>query len=64
MSEITLWKHWLTTRWQQLRSQPRNERGEIVQTVIIIALFAAGAIAISTIIINKFTSKANSIPTG
>ena len=41
----------------------RDERGEIAQTVIIVAILAAAAIAICTIIVTKFTNKANTIPT-
>ena len=46
----------------------RNRRGEdgasdLVTMVILAALFAAAAIGIATIIITKFTGKANSIPT-
>lgn len=47
-----------------LKTRPRDDRGEIAQTVIIVALLAAAAIAICAIIITKFTDKANSIPTG
>lgn len=61
MSEVSVLIAWLTS---QVRAQETNERGEITQTVIIVAMFAAAAIAISAIIITKFTSKANSIPTG
>lgn len=49
---------------QDLKARPRDDRGEIAQTVIITALLAAAAIAICAIIITKFTDKANSIPTG
>lgn len=42
----------------------RDERGEIAQTVIIVAILAAAAIAIATIIATKFRDKASSIPTG
>jgi hypothetical protein len=38
-----------------------DERGSVVETVIITAVFAALAIAIGTIIALKITSKANSI---
>jgi hypothetical protein len=62
MSEINMWKMWLSTLWRTRRLHG-GERGEITQTVIIVALFAAAAITISTIIIVKFTSKANTIPT-
>lgn len=63
MSELTIWRQWITTNWYLVRHRPRDERGDITQTVIIVAMFAAAAIAISAIIISKFTSKANSIPT-
>jgi hypothetical protein len=55
---------WLATVWRRTRARERGERGDITQTVIIIAVFAAAAIAICAIIVNKFTSKAQSIPTG
>lgn len=63
MSEITVWKQWLSSCWHSARARQSDDRGDITQTVIIVALFAIGAIAISAIIIQKFTSKANSIPT-
>lgn len=44
-------------------SRPRDERGEVAQTVIIVAILAAAAIAIATIIATKFKGKANGIPT-
>ena len=62
MSEINLWRVWLSTFWHSHRTG-RSERGEITQTVIIVAVFAAAAIAICGIIVAKFTSKANTIPT-
>lgn len=46
-----------------LSGRDRDERGEIAQTVIIVAILAAAAIAICTIIVTKFTDKANTIPT-
>lgn len=63
MSELTIWRQWIATNWNLVRHRSRDERGDITQTVIIVAMFAAAAIAISAIIISKFTSKANSIPT-
>ncbi|UUZ59575.1 hypothetical protein [Nocardioides sp. B-3] len=45
------------------RERGHDERGEIAQTVIIVAIPAAAAIAICTIIVTKFTNKANTIPT-
>lgn len=62
MSELKIWKHWLRSHWDT-RPKRRNERGDITQVVIIVALFAAAAIAISAIIIAKFTAKAQTIPT-
>ncbi len=60
-----MWAMWLRLQAQAtVRDRRHDERGDIVQTVIIVALFAAGAIAICAIIIKKFTDKANSIPTG
>ena len=40
-----------------------DQRGEIAQTVLIVAILAAAAIAIATIIATKFKGKANDIPT-
>jgi len=61
--EIQMWKAWFITQVNS-QSQRRGERGDITQTVIITALFAAAAIAICAIIITKFTGKAESISTG
>ena len=63
MIELQVWKVWLTGKVNE-HGHRHNERGDVTQTVILVALFAAAAIAISAIIINKFTGKANSIPTG
>lgn len=63
MSEIHMWRQWLLSQAHRLRSHRHDERGDIVQTVILVALFAAAAIAIATIIITKFTDKAKTIPT-
>ena len=41
----------------------RNERGEVTAQVILIAVFAALAIAVGAIIVTKVTDRANSIPT-
>ena len=40
-----------------------NDRGEVTEKVIIIAIFAALAIAAGAIIVAKVTAKAQSIPT-
>lgn len=63
MFEIQMWKAWFITQVNH-QNQRRDERGEITQTVIITALFAAAAITICAIIIAKFTGKAESISTG
>jgi hypothetical protein len=49
----------LKDRFATLRED--KEAGDIVQTVIIVGLFAAAAIAIVAIIVNKATSAANNI---
>ena len=41
-----------------------DERGEVTEKVILIAVFAALAIAVAAIIVAKVTAKANSITTG
>ena len=40
-----------------------DERGDVTEKVIIVAIFAALAIAAGAIIVSKVTAKANSIPT-
>ena len=40
-----------------------DERGTVTETVILVALFAALALAVGAIIVMKVTQKANSIPT-
>jgi hypothetical protein len=66
MSEIQQLIAWVSAYAQDIREKARaDERGaaDLATTVILIALFAAAAIAIATIIITKFTGKANEIPT-
>ena len=58
--EISAIRSWAIVTMARAR---RDERGEIAQTVIIVAILAAAAIAIATIIATKFTDKARSIPT-
>ena len=50
----------LRARWDAARL---DERGEVTEKVIIVAIFAALAIAAGAIIVAKVTAKANSIPT-
>lgn len=70
MSEIQVFVAYLqalnqTARGTLLPDRDRDEVGaSVAETVILVAIFAAGAIAIATIIISKFTGKASSIPTG
>jgi hypothetical protein len=50
----------MRARWD-LATQ--DERGEVTEKVIIVAIFAALAIAAGAIIVAKVTAKANAIPT-
>ena len=50
----------LRSRWELLK---RDERGEVTEKVIMVAIFAALAIAAGAIIVAKVTAKANAIPT-
>jgi hypothetical protein len=52
--------------WTYLRARVHeaggwDEEGSVVETVILTAVFAALAIAIGVIIVNKVTAKANTI---
>jgi hypothetical protein len=62
MFEIQVVRMWVVSAIARLR-EDRAERGEIAQTVIIVAILAAAAIVIATIIATKFKDKANNIPT-
>ena len=63
MIEIQLVWCWLQTRrqatMQSLRDDP--DRGDIVQTAIIIGLFAAAAILVVGILVGKAKSAANNV---
>ena len=49
---------------QATRARVRtDERGAVTETVILVAVFAALALAVGSIIVVKVTAKANSIPT-
>jgi hypothetical protein len=50
----------LKLRWNEAR---HDERGEVTEKVIIVAIFAALAIAAGAIIVAKVTAKAQSIST-
>ena len=66
MIEFQLFMFYLhALRQALLDGRHRDERGAVTpEAVILTAIFAGGAIVIGTIIVAKFTSKANSIPTG
>jgi len=51
---------WIRATTGRLR---RDERGAVTETVILVAIFAALALAVGAIIVVKVTDKANSIPT-
>jgi hypothetical protein len=51
---------WARTQVARVRA---DERGEVTEKVIIVAIFAALALAVGAIIVTKVTAKANSIPT-
>lgn len=65
MLEIRVVLAWLATQRQALlsKAQPENDRGDIVQTVIIVSLFAAAAIIIVGILVTKATTAANNVKT-
>jgi Flp pilus assembly protein TadG len=65
MGSPTLIANYLFIRARaSLTDRRRDQRGNItVEMVILIAIFAALAIAIGAIIVSKVTAKANSIPT-
>lgn len=50
----------LRARWD---ATSRDEHGDVTEKVIIVAIFAALAIAAGAIIVTKVTAKANAIPT-
>lgn len=63
MSELAFIRtamQFLRTRWEMAK---HDERGEVTEKVIIVAIFAALAIAAGAIIVAKVTAKANSITT-
>lgn len=57
---LTLVLFWAHARVEDLQ---RDERGEVTEKVIIVAIFAALALAVGAIIVLRVTEKANSIPT-
>lgn len=65
MMPLHLMVTWALLHLQQTRRDMREnpDRGDIVQTVIIVGLFAAAAIIIVGILVAKATSTANSVKT-
>jgi hypothetical protein len=63
MAELTF----IVCLWERakvrLREMRDDEVGEVTEKVILVAIFAALAIAVGAIIVAKVTAKANSIPT-
>ena len=61
MAELTL----IVCLWEQAKVRVRDahgdERGEVTEKVILVAIFAALAIAVGAIIAAKVTSEANNI---
>lgn len=58
--QLTVVLFWARARFDDLQ---RDERGEVTEKVIIVAIFAALALAVGAIIVMRVTEKANSIPT-
>ena len=64
VSELRMVRAWTAGRVQRARDRVGlSDRGEILQTVVIIGLFVAAAIIIVAIIVAKATSTANKIKT-
>ncbi len=65
MGNTTLIANYLVIRARaSLADRRGDDRGNVtVEMVILVAIFAALAIAIGAIIVSKVTAKANSIPT-
>ena len=65
MMPLTMLYAFAVAHLHQLRREMREdgERGDIVQTVIIIAAFAAASILIVAILVKKATDAANNVQT-
>ena len=63
MFEIQLVWAWLQTAVHQAQTEPERERGDIVQTSIIVGLFAAAAIIIVGILVAKANDAAQKVKT-
>jgi hypothetical protein len=62
MVQIQLVWAWFSARIDQVREQD-GDRGEIVNTAIVIGLLAAAAIIVGAILLTKATSAANNVQT-
>ena len=62
-TEVQMMRAWVVTAIARVACPSATSAARSRQTVIIVAILAAAAIAIATIIATKFTDKANSIPT-
>ena len=62
-TQILMVRAWLATHLNARRDEPHDDRGDIVQTAIIVGLFAAAAIIIVAILVAKAMSAANAVRT-
>jgi hypothetical protein len=63
MPEYRMVRAWLASRLQRARSRRGDEGAGIVETVIIVGLFAAAAIVIVGVLVAKALDAANSVRT-
>lgn len=61
MQELTLIVCWWEQAKVRVRALRGDERGEVTEKVILVAIFAALAIAVGAIIVAKVTNEANNI---
>ena len=64
MNELEVWMTYLRAVHAHAGAVRDEEGAMSAENVIWTAILAGGAITIATIIITKFTDKANTIPTG
>jgi hypothetical protein len=64
MPEVTYLRAWTRLRIAEARERSRDEQGlGVAEWVILVSIVAAAAIAIATLVMNRFREKANTIPT-
>jgi hypothetical protein len=63
MPELLILEVLAATLVERVHGMRTSDRGEVTEKVIIVAIFAALAIAAGAIIVAKVTAKAQSIPT-